>query len=73
MSSLSEGRLRKKALGACRKIGLMMGVGVIGLTMKGDGGGGRVGEVGAQLYFVKPEARSLGALRLAPAVLETTS
>lgn len=40
MSSLSEGRLRKKALGACRKIGLMMGVGVIGLTMKGDGGGG---------------------------------
>lgn len=54
MSSLSGGRLRKKALGACRKIDLMMGVGVIGLTMKGDGGG-RIGEVGAQLYFVKPE------------------
>lgn len=53
MSSLSEGRLRKKALGACRKIGLMVGVGVIGLPMKGDRGGG-VGE--AQLYFIKPEA-----------------
>lgn len=46
MSSLSEGRLRKKALGACRKIDLMMGVGVIGLTMKGDGGGGGLGRWG---------------------------